>query len=187
MRDLKQDWITIVEALAEVEKSRLFARPLIILAHDPPYSSPPGEGTQKRQIRTVEAMIAQANVGTKAYTSGHQAPLLWQIRVDEGKILGLVFLQLELKLETNGMTKRGRVRLVSSRRHEGEGWALETVGHMAEWQGARRMIDAARCSLPSETERTYRQVHETTVPNIIDAMIREADRLDHVLSQAFGA
>lgn len=184
MADLATCWEQIVRTLASVEANRVFQPPLIILAHEKSLSSPPGQRTGQRQATVVQLMLDQANVQTKHYYSGHHMPLVWGIRVDEGKELGLAFVQLELKINTNEGLRQGRIRLVMSKRHAAEGWVLETEGHVEHWQGAQKILAAFLSEPPTSHHRTFNFIAENDVSDVINKLVREADRLHRVVREA---
>lgn len=184
MSDLETCWEQIVRTLAHVEADRAFQKPLIILAHEKGLSSPPGQKTKDRQDQVAKAMIGQASIGTKQYRSGHHLPLVWAVRVDNGRVLGLVFLQLELTIETNEGLRQARIRLVASKRHAHEGWALETEGHIDAWQGAQRILKLFLPTASTVRDRTFNLVRADHVPEVINELVREADRLHRVVRQA---
>jgi hypothetical protein len=184
MVDLVTCWEEILRTLANVEENRVFQPPLIILAHEKTLSSPPGLGTRLRQQAIVTAMIEQADIQTKHYYSGHHMPLVWGVRVDEGRNLGLVFIQLELKIETNEGLRQGRIRLVASKRHAREGWALETQGQLEGWRGAQRVLTPFLSTLPTTQHRVYNFIPADKVADIINELVREADRLHRIVHEA---
>ena len=179
-----EDWTKIVRTLARAEEERDLELPPIIMARER-FSlgdNPP------QQAAAVKAMLDQGEHSTKEYRSDHCTPFIWLVRIDqEGgrKVLGLAFVQLELKASTAAGERSAHVRVVSSLRRAG--WTLEAAGPCGSWKGAqtilRRFAGSGDRERTRNGERTFFALPEENVEPAIRALVAEADRLHGLITQ----
>jgi len=179
--DVRTNWRLIVETLAHIERAQKLGSPRIILRdHSAPLS---------RQEAVVVAMQDRAEGVTRRYQSTHHIPLNWGTRVDRGQVVGLTFIELELPLPERGTLHTARLRLVTGTTHPG--WTMEGSGRLDLWKaGWNVLVALQRLLLQEESrkprltiERTFIALPDEHVAFAIEALVREADRLHHLIER----